>query len=111
MRFFETSPLELLVQPLRLFKVVRESWTEGSRQCYIYEHVYTGLLIVIFSMLLGSYAPISILLGVLFHIVVKEFIYDKHKHGYVNVANVIERVYGFILGGVLLLGLELVWQC
>lgn len=111
MRLFETSLIELLVQPLRVFKAIREGWVEGSRQCYIYEHVYTGVMIVFFSALCGPYAPIPLILGVLFHVVVKEFVYDFHKHGYINVANVIERVYGFILGGVMLLGLELVWQC
>lgn len=92
------SLLELLVRPLMLFKIIRESWQHEPRQLYIYEHVYTGVFISAFCFMVGGFGIPIYILGLLFHIFVKEFVVDQHKHGYINWPNVIERVYGFVLG-------------
>lgn len=101
MKTFEDSPLEIICWPLRL-----SPWHKiiDLNQAYIYEHVFVPVVLA------AALSKIPLrwlswsLYGVacLFHVVVKEMIHDRLKNGQMNWANVVERLYGTLLGALLL---------
>jgi hypothetical protein len=66
------------------------------RELYIYEHVFTPLIagVILHKLLPWYVVTIAILLV---HVVVKELIVDRIKHGNFNWQNVAERLYGMAL--------------
>lgn len=90
---FETSILEMIAKPLAFAKV-----TPDVRQPYVYEHVFTPVILAPFLALLpGVWKWIGLAGLAGFHLVAKELVYDPIKNGNFNVANVIERAYGLAL--------------
>jgi hypothetical protein len=86
-----TSLLELVSWPLRLL------FEYNVRQAYIYEHVFTPLLVAcVLPTELWYFVSFSV---VSIHLVLKEFIVDRIKHGSLNWENVTERCYGIALMG------------
>lgn len=92
MQIFETSILEIIAQPLRIFYA-------NVREPSIYEHLYGPLVIVqVLRHLPPFYAWLGFGVVVLFHLVLKELIYDVHKNGNLDWQNVIERSLGVLIG-------------
>ncbi len=106
MKLGETSLLEFLCQPLRIFPWVKVYYSDGFRNTALFEHVYTGVIVSLFFAFLMQFSRwlgLGIAVAFLLHVIVKEVILDAKKR-----VNEIEkktfwvdlttRIYGFTLG-------------
>lgn len=105
MKLFETSLLEFMCQPLRLFKSVYQYYGGRLYSEDLFEHVFTGVII---ACLLRHFPWFLPLIGYgifgLIHIVAKELIYDVWiKKKPLNKVDFITRSYGFCLGALVLI--------
>jgi len=91
MKIGQTSILEIICVPLKLFGI------KDVRQPYIYEHVFTPLLVA--TITLGNFQLIAFIVTFILHVIVKEIILDRVQHGYFNKENIIERLYGMLIMG------------
>lgn len=92
-----TSILEILCWPLKVL------FGYDVRQPSIFEHALTPLVVVtVLRWLPLTWSWVGFAILVIMHLVVKELIVDVIKHGEINWPNVIERVYGLILGAIIL---------
>lgn len=93
-----TSIIELVCLPLRL------TGTPKIREAYVYEHVYTGIIVSLCLTFVPSTTFKLLGFGFLVgsHLIAKEFIVDVIKHGSINWPNVWERVFGLTLGALVL---------
>lgn len=87
-----TSLLQILCYPLHLL------FGYDVREPYIYEHVFTPIIVGI--LLHEVLPPYVVAIAVLLvHVVIKELIVDRVKLGRFNWQNVVERLYGMVFLG------------
>lgn len=101
-KIFEKSPLELLCYPLMIIPMIRKSWYGNARELYVYEHIWTVPMIMLFVHWLPFPIKIWIYAGAcLWHVILKECLYDPliaKKPWSWN--GIIERLYSCALGAV-----------
>lgn len=94
---FETGLLEFLCKPLKL------TGTPDVNQAYVFSHVFTPIVMMAFAGWCNLSFRIGFYLGIVIgHLIIKELIIDRVRHGAFNWPNVAERAYGLLLAGALI---------
>lgn len=116
MKLLDTSIMEHISKALLFIPMIRKSWTDSSgvlrvREPYIYEHVFSGLILMSIARGIISLANGGVIwlwatwiMFFLLHVVAKEMIIDPlyYKKTF-NWPNVIERVFGCLIALVVFL--------